>query len=208
MAVFSNRGGDATELLELGEAAFDEVTLGVEVLVDGVLFRARGIVRDHCGGALGGDGLAEVVGVIGGVGHHHLGRETFDQWTCLRHVPSVAGGEREPYRAGPIPARPCGFWCSNRHESGQWPDLQTPLFSPRRVLVGANDGRVDDQVLEVRIIGHRLEDAPPHALAAEAPEDAVPLTKNFGEIPQGDPVRTIQSTPSTNIRLSRPVEPF
>src|SRR5258708_18318972 len=29
-----------------------------------------------------------------------------------------------------------------------------------------------------------------------------------GRSRQGEPVRTIQSTPSTNIRLSRPVEPF
>jgi hypothetical protein len=44
-------------LLELGEAAFDEVALGIEVVVDCVLFRARGIVRDHGCGALDGVGL-------------------------------------------------------------------------------------------------------------------------------------------------------
>ena len=32
--------------------------------------------------------------------------------------------------------------------------------------------------------------------------------KASGRSRQGAPVRTIQSTPSTNIRLSRPVEPF
>src|SRR5438270_333582 len=79
------------------------------------------------------------------------------------------------------------------------------------MLVGANDGGVDDQVLEVGIIRHCLEDAPPDALAAppaEASEDAVPPPKTSGRSRHGEPVRTIHSTPSTNIRLSRPVEPL
>ena len=37
-------------------------------------------------------------------------------------------------------------------------------------MVGADDGGIDDQVLEVRIVRHRREDAPSHALAAAAAE--------------------------------------
>jgi hypothetical protein len=78
------------------------------------------------------------------------------------------------------------------------------------VLMGANDRGVDDQILEVRIIGHRLEDAPPDALvapSAEAAEDAVPIAEPSGRSRHGEPVRTIHKTASTNIRLSRPDEP-
>lgn len=38
-----------------------------------------------------------------------------------------------------------------------------PIFGARRVRVAANNGGVDDQVFEVRTIGHRLKDAPPDA---------------------------------------------
>jgi hypothetical protein len=69
-----------------------------------------------------------------------------------------------------------------------------------------DDGGIDNQIFEVRVIGHRLEYPPPNTLgapSAEAPEYAVPVPER-----QGEPVRTIQSTPSMNIRLFRPVEPF
>jgi hypothetical protein len=53
------------------------------------------------------------------------------------------------------------------------------------MLMGSDDGGIDDQIFEVRIIGHRLEypipdafDAPP----AEAPEHAVPIAKRLRKI--------------------------
>jgi hypothetical protein len=57
-----------TKLLELAEAALDEVALGVEVFVDWMLECARRIVGDHGERAHFRDSLAEVVGVTGGVG--------------------------------------------------------------------------------------------------------------------------------------------
>src|SRR5438445_178014 len=49
-----------------------------------------------------------------------------------------------------------------------------------------DDGGIDDQIFEVRIIGHRLEDAPLDALDApstEASEHAVPIPKRLWKIP-------------------------
>ncbi len=72
------------------------------------------------------------------------------------------------------------------------------------MLVGADDGGVDDQVLEVRIVREGLEDAPPDALgapAAEAAENRVPVAKDSCRSRHGEPVLTIHKTPSTNIRL-------
>ena len=65
--------------LSLREAAFDEVALGVEVRVERVLLGARWVVGDDGDRAFGGDGLAEMVGVIGGVGHDDLGWHALDQ---------------------------------------------------------------------------------------------------------------------------------
>jgi len=53
------------------------------------------------------------------------------------------------------------------------------------MLMSPDDGGIDDQIFEVRIIGHRLEDAIPDALdapSAEAPEYTVPIAKRFGKI--------------------------
>ena len=70
---------------------------------------------------------------------------------------------------------------------------------------------IDDQIPEVGIIAHRLEEAPPDILAApatEAAEDLFHSPNGSGRSRQGAPVRTIHKTPSTNMRSSRPVEPF
>lgn len=62
------------------------MALGVEVLVEGIFHCPRWIVRDDGERGLGGNGLSEVIGVIGGVGHHHLGGESFDQRPGLWRV--------------------------------------------------------------------------------------------------------------------------
>src|ERR1700687_1038081 len=53
-----------------------------------------------------------------------------------------------------------------------------------------DDGGIDDQIFQVRIIGHRLEDPPPDTLDApstEAPEYAVPIPKRLRKTPHGRP---------------------
>ena len=54
--------------------------------------------RDHGLGADGGDVMAEVIGVIGSVGHHPSGREAGDQAAGLSYVVALAGGEKEAHR--------------------------------------------------------------------------------------------------------------
>lgn len=53
--------------------------------------------------ALRGDGLADLVAVVGGVGHHHLCRQALDQRQGLACVTLVAGGEMEADRAAQAP---------------------------------------------------------------------------------------------------------
>ena len=88
-------GSDAAELLEPGEAAFDEMALLVELPVERVLGGSRGVVGDHRLGIHGGDDCPEVVGVIGGVSQHDLGLVPADQAGSLRHVASVTAGQVE-----------------------------------------------------------------------------------------------------------------
>src|SRR5215207_1418852 len=51
-----------------------------------------------------------------------------------------------------------------------------------------NDSGIDDQIFEVRIVGHRLEDPPPDTFDApstEASEHAVPISKRLWKITPG-----------------------
>src|SRR5246500_1034922 len=103
------------------------------------------------------------------------------------HRPS---GLRSARTVRDIPSheRPYVSWCLGPRASGRSPDLKTPFFRPCGVLMRPDDGRIDDQIFEVRIIRHRLEDPPPDTLDApstEAPEHAVPIPKCLREITPG-----------------------
>ncbi len=121
--------GDASELLELGEAAFDEVALGVEVLVDPVFAGSGGIVRDDCYGPLFGNRFSQAVAVVGGIGQHDFCRQALDQGIGLRRVALLAGGEREADRASK-PAHghvDLGAQATTRAAKGL---IFSPLFAP------------------------------------------------------------------------------
>ena len=90
--------GDAAELLELGEAAFDQVAFLVELAVERMLLRARWIVGDDGDSTGLGDGLAEVVGVVGGIGQHGGGPILAEQRCGLRHIATLTGSEDDPGR--------------------------------------------------------------------------------------------------------------
>ena len=83
------------KLLELAEAAFDKVALGIEVSVERVLESTRGIVGNDRLGSFGADGLADVVGIVGGIGDDDVGRCAVEKCPGLRSVALVAGGENE-----------------------------------------------------------------------------------------------------------------
>ena len=91
--------GDTSEVLELGEAALDEVPLGVEMAVERVFLGARRVVGNDCQRALGRDVPAQSVAVIGGIGDDDLGGLFVKQALRLRCVASLPGREAEFYRA-------------------------------------------------------------------------------------------------------------
>lgn len=90
--------GDASKVLEFAEAAFDEVTLGVEVSVERVFAGVRGIVWYDGQRACARDLLAQGIGVIRCIGDNDFGRQIGNQWTgglrCIAGLPgcSAAAG--------------------------------------------------------------------------------------------------------------------
>jgi hypothetical protein len=89
---------DSSELFEFAEAAFDQMALGIEVLIKRMFFGARGVAGNDGDGVFVIDGLAEVVSVISGVCHDNLGGEAIDERGRLRDIAHLARGEREPHR--------------------------------------------------------------------------------------------------------------
>jgi hypothetical protein len=175
---------DASELLEPAEAAFDEMTLGIEVLVDRVLLRTRWIVRDDGDRPLRGNGLTEVIGIVGRVGHDDLSGKALDQRSGLRDVAAVACGEAQSDRTPQAPDGETGLGAQAAARAADCLIFRPPSRS-RRMLMSANDGGVDDQVFEVGIVRHRLEDAPPDVPAAPSAgptEDTVALSEGLGQI--------------------------
>ncbi len=72
--------------------------MGVEMRVERMLLGARGVVGNDGECAFVGNRPAEMVGVIGGVGHDDLGGEALDQGAALWRIASLAGREDEPHR--------------------------------------------------------------------------------------------------------------
>jgi hypothetical protein len=88
----------AAELLELGEAALDQMAIGIGMLVERVFACPRWVVRDHRDSALDGDGLAQRVGIVGSISHHDLGWQAVDQPISLRAIAALSGGESDANR--------------------------------------------------------------------------------------------------------------
>lgn len=90
-------------MFELAEAAFDEMSLSVEVGVERVLAGSRRMVGDDSLGMLLCDGLANVVGVVGGIGDDKHGGGAVEQGSGLRSIAGLASSEDEADRAAEPP---------------------------------------------------------------------------------------------------------
>lgn len=77
-------GCEAPEVLEPVEATFDAVAQPVDCLVVRDRYFAGASRGDHRFGVHVGDGLAQVVVVIGPVGQYGLGAEAFEQGFAVR----------------------------------------------------------------------------------------------------------------------------
>lgn len=91
-------GSDASILLELCEEGLDAPTL---LVCDGVIEALDLAVtsgRDDGFAALGGDEVAQTVGIIGPVGQHLPCRQSTDEVMGRSHVVLLSGAEHEAHR--------------------------------------------------------------------------------------------------------------
>ena len=75
------------------------MSLGVEMGVERMLGRARGVAGDDGKRAFAGDRRPEVIGIVGRVGDDDIGVHALDERPGLRGITGLAGGQDEAYRA-------------------------------------------------------------------------------------------------------------
>jgi curved DNA-binding protein CbpA len=206
---FLEARGDASELLEPAEAAFDEMSLGIEVSIERMLGRSRGVVGDDGERTFAGDRQPEVVGVIGGIGDDDIGGHAVDERSGLRSITGLAGGEDEAHRAAQAAngEMDLGGQAAARASDGL---IASPPFAPQecwwaRTMVESTikyskSGSSDSASKMRRQTPFSLHRLKRRKTLFHSPNAS-------GRSRHGEPVRTIHKTPSTNIRLSRPVEP-
>src|SRR5258705_5338932 len=187
------------------------MALGIEMLVERIFERTGRVVGNDGERPLGGDGVANVIGVIGRIGHDDLGRQSLDQGGRLRCIALLTCGKREPHRTSQAAN---GHMYLGAQATARATDrliFRPPFFAPAacwcaRTMVEStirySKSGSSDIASNIRhqtpLMLHRLKR---RNTLFQSPNAS-------GRSRQGEPVRTIHSTPSTNIRLSRPVEPF
>src|SRR6267142_478373 len=187
------------------------MALGVEMLVERVFERAGRVVGDDGEGALGGDGVAQVIGIIGCIGHDDLGGQPLDQGSGLRCIALLTCGQHEPHGTSQASNGHVNLGAQATARAADRLIFRPPFLAPAacwwaRTMVESTiryskSGSSD--------IASKIRHQTPLRLQRLKRRNTLFQSPNAsGRSRQGEPVRTIQSTPSTNIRLSRPVEPF
>jgi len=92
--------GDASELLEFGEHALDQIALFVEAPITGLRIRwsALRTRRDDGDGSHGLDGFVEVVCVVRLVGNDVARPQAVQQRFAEQHIAALTGTEDEAHR--------------------------------------------------------------------------------------------------------------
>lgn len=90
--------GDASEVFETSEEAFDQITCPVEMVIERPWGKTIGAGRDNRLCASGLDRRHEVIGVVTLVGNHGLSRQMFDQLGGVIDVGNLSGRQNHPQR--------------------------------------------------------------------------------------------------------------
>src|ERR1700690_3581527 len=152
-----------------------------------------------------------MIGIIGCVGHDDLGRQSLNQGGGLRRVALLTCGKREPHRTSQASNGHVNLGAQATARAADRLIFRPPFLAPAacwwaRTMVESTiryskSGSSD--------IASKIRHQTPLKLQRLKRRNTLFQSPNAsGRSRQGEPVRTIQSTPSTNIRLSRRVEPF
>src|SRR3990170_3471353 len=187
------------------------MALGIEVLVERVFAGTGRVVRDDGHGALGSDGLTEAIAVIGGIRHDDFCRQALDQGVGLWGVALLTSRESKPHRAAEATHGEMDLGAQAAAGAAKGLIFRPPFFAPAacwwaRMIVESTIRYSKSGSSE---IAAKMRHQTPLWLPRLKRLKTLFHSPNAsGRSRQGDPVRTIHSTPSTNIRLFRPVEPF
>ena len=117
--------GDASEVFETGEEAFDQIAGLIKMAIERPRGKTIGTGRNNCLGTSGLDLRHEVISVVALVGNHGLSRQILDQLGGVVDVGNLSGRQNDPQRIAQ------GVDC-NMQFGGQTapraPDFLTPGF--------------------------------------------------------------------------------
>lgn len=117
--------GDASELLETSEEAFDQIAIAIEMPIELSRCTAIGSGRNHSLGARRCDPGDEVIGVVSLVGHNRLPGQILDQCRGVVDIGNLPGRENNPQRIAQRIDRHVQF---GRQSATRAADLLAPRF--------------------------------------------------------------------------------
>jgi hypothetical protein len=170
------------QTLQLGDGVLDEVAPAVHVPVEADGGLAVGLGRDHRGGATLIQLRPEPVDVEGLVAEQGAEGDILDQRRHAEAVVALAGQQDEAHQVaeGINEGNDLGRQTTARAADGL---VLGSASGAARLLVGGDDGAVDQGLFEVRLTRQTPEDTLKDAAlhpAAEALEDAVPRAESAG----------------------------
>ena len=176
--------GDASELLDAVEETLDQVAILVEVPIELARVEAIGARRDDRLAALGHDQGGEGIRIVGLVGGDVGGRLILDQGCRLLDVGPLSGRENDAQRVAQGIDRDMQAWSSVRRASGRCAGCQ-PFLGAGRMLMGAHNGGIEKQLLQVGVAAQALGHALPDTVltpAGEAHIRPVPMPEFLGQV--------------------------
>ena len=159
--------GDASEMLEPCKEALDQIASAIEMPIELARCQAIGSGWNHRFCARRFDGGHEMVGIVALVGHHGLTGQIFDQCWGKVDIGNLPGREDD---AQGIAQCVDGNVQFGRQSAARAADLLTARFflGASGMLVGTNDGGIDEQLFHIGIATQHVSHALPDAAVAPA----------------------------------------
>lgn len=148
-----------------------------------------------------------MIGIISGIGHDDLGGWSLDQCGGLRCIAFLTCSQHEPHGTS-LAAKGHVYFGAQTPARAADRLIFRPLFSPRRRADAPRRSTIRYSKSEASDIASKIRHQTPFLVPRLKRRNRSNPQNASGRSRQGEPVRTIHSTPSTNIRLSRPVEPL
>jgi hypothetical protein len=170
-------------VLDAAEEPFDEVAMTVDCFAPLNVLASIGPRRDDDLGAHACDQVSQGLGVVGFVRRHAFGRHAAQQLWRLSDVVHLPLGKAALNQLADGIDHDVNL--RRQSASGAPERLGAVFLGTGRMLMGSNEGGVDEDLVEPALVGQAGKDSMPHACARPARKPlvrAVPAPELLGQI--------------------------